>query len=68
MAKDDLTIIDSENLRGIVGPASSITEEMLEDMADIVRYADPRVRSRIERKFRANKLSDGRALRKKLGA
>ena len=65
-----ITIIEDKNLRGIVGPVSAISREMLEDMLDVVGYASPSVVKDINRAFKAKKLIkfvSGRDFRKKLG-
>src|SRR3990167_3603050 len=39
MSNSDITIIDDKNLRGIVGPSSSISKAMLVDLVDFIELS-----------------------------
>ena len=39
MEKNSITIIDDENLRGVVGPAKTIPKKLLEDMIDLIELS-----------------------------
>lgn len=65
--KSLVTIIDDENLRGLVAPASLISREMLGDIVDLIEYSDSKVVTRVNRGFKSKKLVNGRTLRKDLG-
>lgn len=41
MNKSSITIIDDNNLRGIVAPASVVSKEMLEDFVDMIELSTP---------------------------
>ena len=36
-----LTIIDEENLRGVLGPPKLISKEVLEDIIDLIEWSTP---------------------------
>ncbi|MDO8518110.1 MAG: hypothetical protein Q7S26_02365 [bacterium] len=39
MNESVITIIDDKNLRGIVGPSSVVSKEMLEDLVDFIEMS-----------------------------
>ena len=64
-----VSIINDKNLRGIVGPPSSISREMLEDMLDLIGYANRGISSTINRRFKKTEgRVDGKKLRTSLAA
>ena len=68
MSKPSITIINDENMRGIIAPSSAISEATLEDMVDLVEMSDPKFVASVNRGFKKAKFTDGRAFRKELGA
>ena len=68
MNKSPITIINDDNMRGIIAPSSAISESMLEDLVDLVEMSDPKFVASVNRGFKkAKKLFDGPTLRKELG-
>jgi hypothetical protein len=64
-----LTIVDDNNLRGIIAPAKILSKELLEDMLDLIAYSRPKTVAEINRRFKkAEKegLIDGETFRKSL--
>jgi hypothetical protein len=37
-----LTIVNNENLRGVLAPAKFISKELLEDILDLIMYSRPK--------------------------
>ena len=55
-------------MRGIIAPSSAISEEMLEDLVDLVEMSDPKFVAKINGEFKkTKKWFDGPTLRKELG-
>ncbi|KKW27319.1 MAG: hypothetical protein UY70_C0016G0003 [Candidatus Kaiserbacteria bacterium GW2011_GWB1_52_6] len=68
MSKSAITVINDENMRGIIAPSSAISEEMLEDLVDLVEMSDPKFVAKINGEFKkTKKWFDGPTLRKELG-
>lgn len=40
--RNDLTIIDSKNMRGVLAPSSSMSKSVLEDVIDFIELSDRR--------------------------
>lgn len=69
MGKPSVTVINDENFRGVIAPASVLSQEMLEDLVDIVEYSRPGAIARVNSAFKkTGKLTEGRKLRKEVGA
>ena len=65
-----LTIVNNENLRGVLAPAKYISKELLEDILDLIAYSRPKAVAAINWRFKKinkNELVAGEHLRKKLG-
>jgi hypothetical protein len=61
------TIIDDKNTRGIIGPTSFLSKELLEDILDLIKYSNPKMSRKINQEFRKNgRMIEGKSLRKKL--
>jgi len=68
MNKSSITVINDTNIRGIIAPVSAISEEMLENLIDLVEMSDPKFVASVNRSFKkAKKRHDGPGLRKELG-
>jgi hypothetical protein len=65
-----LTIVDNENLRGVLAPSKLLTKELLEDILDLIAFSRPKTVTKINRDFavaKKEKLINGKELKKSLG-
>jgi len=65
-----ITVIDDNNLRGVLAPAKLLTKELLGDILDLVAYSKPKISVRINHSFkkaRKESLIEGGELKKSLG-
>ena len=68
MSKSSITVINDKNVRGIIAPSSALSEEMLEDLIDLVEMSDTKFVANVNRGFKkAKQMTDGPTLRKELG-
>jgi len=66
----EITVIDNNNLRGVLAPAKLLTKELLGDILDLIAYSKPKISAEINRGFKkASKesLIDGKELKRSLG-
>ncbi|MDE1975171.1 MAG: hypothetical protein KGI49_01530 [Patescibacteria group bacterium] len=68
MKAKGFSVINDKNTRGVVGPASFISQKLLEDIVDLINYSGSAVSARLNHGFKRSKqLIDGRELRESLG-
>ena len=64
-----LTVVDNENIRGVLASPKIMTKELLEDILDLIKYSQPKIVAKINQRFKKaekEKLIDGETLRKSL--
>ncbi len=52
MAKATLTVIDNQQLRGVIAPAAVLTRKLLEDIVDFIEWSTPRAVKETEQRVR----------------
>ena len=64
-----ITLVDDNNLRGVIAPSEFLTKEILEDLVDLILYSNSKVVDEINNDFRKaekEELEDGKGLKRSL--